>query len=357
MQRLSAMLALLVAVPIVAAQSTSSSTGIASPGQGMSSQSGSSSQNRNAADDISAIAPPFDVDDVLRMHRVGLQDEVIINALRARYHPLKLSDSDRTLLIKNSVSAAVIAAMENPLGEDTVGHAAPPTVPPPPESDPAKAPAKPVSDAKHAHPDATMDATAVQPARTSPDAASSTTAAVVNDSLRLPILPHETLDSTETDWLSDANTPKTQGVYRRINGAGWGTVTAETVAWKHNGENPVKRAEGHLPGATSSTKIISTNSDFLIVTPEGVSVVQYQLVRIRSKHTGREFHPAPGGDAFGGGGNSEVVAYNPQKLGSTIWLVSLHNLPSGDYGFLPPVRGQLHSTTGFAKAIYTFHVL
>ena len=134
MQRLSAMLALLVAVPIVAAQSTSSSIGIASPGQGMSSQSGSSSQNRNTADDISAIAPPFDVDDVLRMHRVGLQDEVIINALRARYHPLKLSDSDRTLLIKNSVSAAVIAAMENPLGEDTVGHAAPPTVPPPPES-------------------------------------------------------------------------------------------------------------------------------------------------------------------------------------------------------------------------------
>jgi hypothetical protein len=202
-----------------------------------------------------------------------------------------------------------------------------------------------------------MDATAVQSARTSPDAASSTTAAVVNDSLRLPILPHETLDSTETDWLSDANTPKTQGVYRRINGAGWGTVTAETVAWKHNGENPVKRAEGHLPGATSSTKIISTNSDFLIVTPEDVSVVQYQLVRIRSKHTGREFHPAPGGDAFGGGGNSEVVAYNPQKLGSTVWLVSLHNLPRGDYGFLPPVRGQLHSTTGFAKAIYTFHVL
>ena len=128
MQRLSAVLALLVAVPIVAAQSTSSSTGIASPGQGMSSQSGSSSQERNAADDISAIAPPFDVYDVLRMHRVGLQDEVIINALRARYHPLKLSDSDRALLVKNSVSAAVIAAMENPLGEDTAGHAAPPTV-------------------------------------------------------------------------------------------------------------------------------------------------------------------------------------------------------------------------------------
>ena len=111
MQRFSAVLALLVAVPIMAAQSTSSSTGITSSGQGMSSQSGSTSQARNAADDISAIAPPFDVYDVLRMHRVGLQDEVIINALRSRYHPLKLSDSARALLVKNSVDAAVIAAM------------------------------------------------------------------------------------------------------------------------------------------------------------------------------------------------------------------------------------------------------
>jgi hypothetical protein len=84
------------------------------------------------------------------------------------------------------------------------------------------------------------------------------------------------------------------------------------------------------------------------VTPEGVSVVQYQLVRINSKHTGREFHAALG---------REAVAYNPQKLGATVWLVSLHDLPRGDYGFLPPVRGELHSTTGFARAIYTFRVL
>jgi hypothetical protein len=105
-------LVLLIAVPVVVAQSTSSSTGTGSPGLGASSQSGSSTQGRNPADNISAIAPPFDVDDVLRMHRVGLQDEVIINALRARYHPLKLSDSDRALLVKNSVSAAVIAAIE-----------------------------------------------------------------------------------------------------------------------------------------------------------------------------------------------------------------------------------------------------
>ena len=350
MQRLNAVLVLLVAIPIVAAQSTSSSTGIASPGQGMSSQSGSSSQERNAADNISAIAPPFDVDDVLRMHRVGLQDEVIINALRARYHPLKLNDSERALLMKNSVSAAVITAMENPLGEDTVGHAAPPTVSAPPEADPAKT----------AHPDTTVATVAAQSAGASPATPvpiSSATTAAGTAPLGLPSPPPNTQDSSKVESLSDADTPKTPGVYRRINGAEWGTVTSETVAWKHNGENPVKRAEGHLPGATSPTTTLSANSDFLIVTPEGVSVVQYQLVRISSKHTGREFHPALGGDAFGGSGNSEAVAYNPQKLGPTVWLVSLHDLPHGDYGFLPPVRGELHSTTGFAKAIYTFHVL
>ena len=361
MQRFSAVLALLVAVPIMAAQSTSSSTGITSPGQGMSTQSGSSSQERNAADDISAIAPPFDVDDVLRMHRVGLQDVVIINALRSRYHPLKLSDSDRALLVKNSVDAAVIAAMENPLGEDTAGHAAPPTVQVSPEPDPAKAATdKPASDAKAATPDITVAATVVRLAGASsatPVPISSATTAAESAPLGIRSLPPNRQDSSKVESLSDVDTLKTPGVYRRINGAGWGTVPAEAVAWKHDEEYPVKRAEGHLPGATSPTTTPSANSDFLIVTPEGVSVVQYQLVRISSKHTGREFHAALGGDAFGGGGNSEAVAYNPQKLGATVWLVSLHGLPRGDYGFLPPVRGELHSTTGFAKAIYTFRVL
>ena len=161
---------LLIAVPVVAAQSPSFSPGTGSPGQGASSQSGSSAQGRNPADNISAIAPPFDVDDVLRMHRVGLQDEVIINALRARYHPLKLSDSDRVLLVKNSVSAAVIAAMENPLDADTVDHAAPPTAPASPVPDPAKAvaasgptPNKPLPDARDEHPNAKVVESSAKP--------------------------------------------------------------------------------------------------------------------------------------------------------------------------------------------------
>jgi hypothetical protein len=263
--------------------------------------------------------------------------------------------------VKNSVDAAVIAAMENPLGEDTAGHAAPPTVQVSPEPDPAKAATdKPASDAKAATPDITVAATVVRLAGASsatPVPISSATTAAESAPLGIRSLPPNRPDSSKVESLSDVDTPKTPGVYRRINGAGWGTVPAEAVAWKHDEEYPVKRAEGHLPGATSPTTTPSANSDFLIVTPEGVSVVQYQLVRISSKHTGREFHAALGGDAFGGGGNSEAVAYNPQKLGATVWLVSLHGLPRGDYGFLPPVRGELHSTTGFAKAIYTFRVL
>jgi len=92
---------------------------------GMGQSSGSSDgggSKRSAADDISAVAPPFDVEDVLRMHRVGLQDEVIIQALRARFHPMTLSADDLELLTKNSVSPTVISVMEDPFRDGSTSE-------------------------------------------------------------------------------------------------------------------------------------------------------------------------------------------------------------------------------------------
>jgi hypothetical protein len=176
----------------------------------------------------------------------------------------------------------------------------------------------------------------------------------VSATMRLPV-PNPGADSAPAVTLTAADAPKSPGIYRRLSGGGWGQVSQETISWKHGDDDPTKHVQGRLNGAASPTSTSASTADLLIVTPAGVSVVQYQLLRMHSNHSGRDFHPEPGGNAAGG--SNDVLGYNPQRLGSNVWLLSLHDLPQGDYGLLPPVQGELHSTTGFAKSIFTFHVL
>jgi len=378
---LSAALFLLIAAPIsLSAQSTGSttsgSTTSASPADSSttsnsqsgnstasSSQSGSSSssQSRNAQDDIGDVAPPFDVEDVLRMHRVGLQDEVIINALRARYHPLKLSASERNELVKNSVSEAVIEAIEDPLGDAADRGSMPPI-------GKGGHPVLPASPAVVGNP-----VVGPPPAPVSVEYAKSSSAGAVTGSpavkaaggdspLLLPttkvpssISARDGADYTRTK--ETAKTPVTPGVYRRISGGGWVSVVSEGIKWQHDELDSSKAVKGNLEGWVCITTTTSAGADFLIVTSPDMSIVQFQLLNVRPDRHGRQFSPSSDGSVFGGDGSSEVIPYNPQKLGPETWLVELHNLPSGDYGFLPPNQRNLRSSTGYSKEIYTFHIL
>ncbi len=416
--RLLAAIVLTIAAPAVLVAQQSGGGGMTGGGMGagMGQSSGNSDgggSKRSAADDISAVAPPFDVDDVLRMHRVGLQDEVIIQALRARFHPVALTDADRELLTKNSVSLAVISALEDPFGtgvhpkvEAKAQASDTPTLensqakPPANQPDQA-ASAKKTKDAKAdvSKPDPVSGQAAVAsesnpratraektnvpaPAANATGATASAShsgstslkpspahyqsgpsneiakvpAFPVSASMRLPI-PNPGSDSAPVAPLSVENAPKAPGIYRRISGGGWAQVSMETVTWKHSEEDPTKHVEGRLYGVVSPTSSAAANADLLIVTPPNVSVVQYQLLKMRLNHSGRDFRPEQSGNVVGGSERSDVLGYNPQRLGPNVWVVSLHDLSGGDYGLLPPIQGELHSTTGFAKSIFTFHVL
>jgi hypothetical protein len=290
------------------------------------------------------------------MHHVGLQDEVIINALRARYHPFMLSAGERAELERNSVSAAVIAAIEDPLGEAAATRATPPFVPPAP---PAKADTKAAA------------VTIVPPAPkpvvvATADSAPKPVPPIAAPALPLPAPAHSTPTADKVspadmpDYTRTADrlkTPDVPGVYRRINGGGWAPVATESITWQHNVDDPSKGVKGLLAGKACGTTTTPAAADFLIVMRPGSSIVQVQLLRVHSDRQGRTFTPTSDGDAFGGKDNSKAVPYDPQKLGDKVWLVSLHDLPPGDYGFLPPNQSELRSTTGYAQAIYTFHVL
>jgi hypothetical protein len=386
--RLLAAIVLATAAPLLVAQQ-SGQGGMTGGGGGMSggnsqsSSPGGNGSQRPSGDDISAVAPPFDVEDILRMHRVGLQDEVIIQALRARYHRIILSAADRELLTKNSVSPTVISAMEDPLGtgvhpngEAAIAPASVPfaentpatpadATPQPPNQSVSMTQTDSVAshEGSHAQPQnpSTVAAPAAGAHNEAQKAASSTEIASVptfpaSGTMRLPV-PNPGADSASVKPISIEGAPKAPGIYCHLSKGGWAQVSMETVSWKHSEEDPTRNVEGRLYGAVSPTSTSATNADLLIVTPPNVSVIQYQLLKIRSNHTARDFHPEQGGNVVGEAKKSEVLGYNPERLGPNAWLLSLHDLPQGDYGLLPPVQSGLHSATGFAKTIYTFHVL
>jgi hypothetical protein len=156
-----------------------------------------------------------------------------------------------------------------------------------------------------------------------------------------------------TRTIDKLKLPSVPGVYRRINGGDWFPVASENILWQHTSWT----VRGLLAGKACGTTTTSGGADFLVVTNPGSSIVQVQLLRVRADHEGRAFVPTSDGDAFGGPDHSTAVPFSPLKLTDKVWLVSLHDLPPGDYGFLPPNQSQLRSSTGYAQAIYTFHVL
>lgn len=339
-----------------------SSTGVSGGENGMQASPGFT----NKSDLISAIAPPFDVDDVLRMHRVGLQDEVIINALRSRYHPLTLTGKEKARLKAAGVSERVIDAMEDPYGiglanvraNMEAADAAPPLA----ETARQAWAANPRRPRLHTRP--TQNAGAqVYVGQSNPPSGPiiSDSAASASSSSRASGLGESKLNlssSPATRVLPEpvmkvVSKPIGPGIYLR-HGSEWEHVDEEPVYWHHHIESD-KDIEGSVLRPQSDTQTYPGGSDFLLITANGTSAIQYELVRLKQDVDKRTFKPAPAGQVYNAGGG-DLVRFNPQQLGPSSWLVSLRDVPPGEYGFLPPVTSQVHSTTDLATTLYSFRV-
>jgi hypothetical protein len=379
---------LLAALAVVAgttpihAQLSSSGTSQSTTGNSQLGTSGTGQNNtggyKNPDDANSAIAPPFDVEDVLRMHRVGLQDDVIVNALRSRYHPLVLTDDDRASLKTGGICDRVIVAIEDPYGigiqnvranMDAANAEAPPiaqTAQQAMKADPKspKLKTRPASDSADS---AASGTGAVYVGQSHPDPAPVTVDSdTKSESDKLRAKPDVPASSVSSLDLSSARVtgiqpepttklvsqPVGPGLYMR-HGSQWERVGGEPVYWRHHGD---KSIEGSILRPESSTQTYPGGTDFLVVTADETSAIQYQFIRLHVNDVQRTFKPAPPGGVYTAASSGDLLSFDPKKLGPSSWLISLHDVPAGEYGLLPPVTAQVHSTTNLSTTLYTFRI-
>ena len=249
------------------------------------------------------------VNDVIKLSKAGLSDDLIIQQIKKKGHSFDLS-TDQLLQLKAAhVSDRVIQVMIDPK-KDTVQSPAEKMTPP-------AAPAQPAQPTLQANPHAEPPS---------------------------PAMPTEI------------------GVYAKEKGK-WTEVLPEIVNWKSGGV--VKHVasvgvvkgdlNGHVNGPTSRNHL-TTPMEFLIVAPEGEAITEYQLLRLHQHGSDREFRTVTGGVFHvSGGATRDLLQFEGTKIIARTYKVSL-SMGVGEYGFLPPGSFTAASAASSGK-LYSFRVI
>lgn len=160
---------------------------------------------------------------------------------------------------------------------------------------------------------------------------------------------------------SIAEVPDEVGVYVNLKGK-ITEVEPEIVGWQTGGKLKSMATmgldKGHVNGKVMNPKSqlqIPNPVEFIIKTPEGTSVTEYQLLRLDEHDNRREFRAMTGGVIHASGGaERNAVTFNSDKIASRVWRVKIEALEKGEYGFLPP--GVQSASLSSSGKIYTFGV-
>ncbi len=154
------------------------------------------------------------------------------------------------------------------------------------------------------------------------------------------------------------------GVYFK-KGDNWVEMYPEVVNFKTGGflksmasEGIVKGdVNGHLAGKSAKTSV-TTPLDFLVYMQEGVSITEYQLLRLRVSGNSREFRSVTGGVIHSSGGaQRDEVPFESKKIAPRTYEIVLGpDIKAGEYGFLPPGAVSSSNMASSGK-MYTFQVL
>ena len=241
-------------------------------------------------------------EEVIKLAKAGLSEDIIIQQIKKNGQPFDLSTEQLIALKAENVSDRIVQAMLNPSAALEIPASAPAPVvsrviaPPPPAA------------GKRGPPEAAFPAEA--------------------------------------------------GVYSKRQGQ-WMEVPSEIVYWKSGGvlktlaTAGIRHGDvnGHIPGAGSHSSLAGS-LELLIVAPDGVTLNEYQLLRLRVNKDNREFRTVTGGVLHAQSGSQrDVVPFEGKKLASHVYEVSFPaKAGPGEYGLLPP-----SSANGSGK-IYSFRV-
>lgn len=167
------------------------------------------------------------------------------------------------------------------------------------------------------------------------------------------------LTGTETPvTLSDVNEI---GVYYKDKDGKWQPIEPEIVHIKSGGflkstatHNIIKEDKnGHVNGRESKL-LLPRPIEFLVYTPDGVDITEYDLLRFRLNSNSREFRVLTGGVFHQtGGADRDEVPFKPVKTAPHTYEFTLgQDTPGAEYGILPPGTGNV--TNG--GKIYTFAI-
>lgn len=154
------------------------------------------------------------------------------------------------------------------------------------------------------------------------------------------------------------------GVYYMRKGK-WSDLPPEVINWKTGGVlkslgtmGVVKGdVNGEIHGERSPTSV-NTPAEFLVVVPDGAYITEYQLIHLHTHKGRREFRTVTGGVFHvSGGATRDVIPFKSEKVRDRTFKITLHNLDSGEYGFLPPGNNVTRQAMSSLGAMYTFHVL
>jgi hypothetical protein len=176
--------------------------------------------------------------------------------------------------------------------------------------------------------------------------------------------PAGNMPPTPVATSSVSGLPTEVGVYFK-KGDEWVEVHPEVVNWKTGGvlktigTGGIVKGDinGHINGRNSHNSVRSP-LEFLICTPEGVDITEYQLLRLREQKDAREFRTVTGGVMHvSGGATRDLVPFDGKKIASRTFSATLINIGAGEYGFLPPGAAVSSHASATLGKMYTFHLL